>query len=127
MTEIYKLDQERKTEASKKQIDQLNTDFRQIKDKLQQYLIKEELSFNDKHKKSEPNYDRIARSIGSKMYKNVELRECSEDYKDGKVAEKYEQLKSSYLKFQMGQEIDRYHENIFRRLYNGFSEKELKN
>ncbi|WOI21629.1 AbiH family protein [Nonlabens ulvanivorans] len=126
LTECYKIDQQQKTNASKKQIDQLNTDFKQIKGKLQQYLIKEQLAFNDILKKGELNFDKIARSIGSKMYKNIELRECSEDYKDDKVALKYDQLKTPYLRFKTGHETDTYYEKIFKRSHDGFSVKQLK-
>ncbi|GAL00771.1 hypothetical protein JCM19314_1808 [Nonlabens ulvanivorans] len=95
LTECYKIDLQRKTAATKKQIDKLNADFKQIKNKLDEYLKIVEKDFKEQYDRSDDNQHRKEKSIGYKMYKSLELRECSEDFIEKQVKLEYEKIKPS--------------------------------
>ncbi|MFT7033768.1 MAG: hypothetical protein ACJA2S_002276 [Cyclobacteriaceae bacterium] len=130
LTECYKIDQQQKTDASKKQIDKLNAEFKQIKDKLQEYLKTVESVFNNDYQIGSINYSRIERSIGFKMFKNVELRDCTENYKDKMVALEYDKIKPSYHSLNTGnttiQHLPSHDVAVLGRLDNDLNKKRLK-
>jgi hypothetical protein len=130
LTECFKIDLNQRTDASKKQIDKLNADFKQIKDKLHEYLKIVGDDFNKKYDKGNSSQSRKEKSIGFKMFKNVELRECSEDYKDKMVALEYDKIKPSYHSLNTGnttiQHLPSHDVAVLGRLDNDLNKKRLK-
>ncbi|EAS19384.1 conserved hypothetical protein [Flavobacteria bacterium BBFL7] len=96
LTECYKIDQQQQTEASKKQIDQLNADFKVIKNKLNQYLISIEEKFKEKYKDENPEFWKHRKSIGSKIYKRARLKDFAENYINQRAVEKFNRFKVTF-------------------------------
>lgn len=96
LTECYKIDQQQQTEASKKQIDQLNDDFKVIKNKLNQYLISIEEKFKEKYKDENPEFWKHRKSIGSKIYKRARLKDFAENYINQRAVEKFNRFKVTF-------------------------------
>ena len=80
LTECFKIDLNQRTEASRNQIDQLNAEFKVIKDKLNKYLISVEDNFKEKYNDENPEFWKHRKSIGSKIYKRARLKDFAENY-----------------------------------------------
>lgn len=130
LTECYKIDQQQKSDASKKQIDKLNSDVKQIKDKLHEYLKIVEDDFNKQYDCSSGTQFRKEKAIGYKMYRNIELRDCAEDFIEKQVELEYEKIKPSFHALNTGnktiQQLSTHDAAVLVSLPNDMNKKDLR-
>ncbi|NJB35228.1 AbiH family protein [Croceivirga sp. JEA036] len=108
-------------------ISELNSDFKRVKDLLQQYLTRIEKEF-------EENIDskilRIKTTIGNKIYSPFKLKDFSEDAVNRRAELEYNALKQNITAVQANHisidEISEYQRNIIKRLGKRDHQSEIK-